>query len=205
MIWPFTRRPPSPEYSALLEVDLDALDDRELLALACRRNTEAFAVIYARYRLVVYRYIAYRTLQQQMAEDLTAEVFLNAWSAIERYQDRGVGARAWLLRLAHNEVIDYYRTRRPATSFAEDETSLLVSEGPEATLELATEQWALVRAVQQLQPEWQQLILLRFVEGLSFDEIGVVLDKQSNACRQMQHRALARLRTLLTETGAQDG
>jgi RNA polymerase sigma-70 factor (ECF subfamily) len=199
MIWPFTRRSPSSEQPVPLEVELETLDDRELLALASQHNTEAFAVIYARYRMVVYRYVTYRTLQQQVAEDLTAEVFLNAWSAIGRYQDRGVGVRAWLLRLAHNEVIDHYRTRRPGAPLSDDETRLPWNEGPEAAVELAADQWALVRAVQQLNPDWQQLILLRFVEGLSFDEIGVVMGKQSNACRQMQHRALARLRELLSE------
>lgn len=205
MIWPFTRRRPSAEHPTPLQVDIHALDDRELLVLASQRHSEAFAAIYGRYRMVVYRYIAYRTLQQQVAEDLTAEVFLNAWGAIERYQDRGVGVRAWLLRLAHNEVIDFYRTRRPGAPLPDDEGRMPLTDGPESTLELAADQWELVRAVQRLHPEWQQLILLRFVEGLSFDEIGVVLGKQSNACRQMQHRALGRLRELLTETGAHDG
>lgn len=205
MIWPFSRRPSSPEHAAPAEVPLDALDDRELLALASQRNTEAFAELYGRYRMVVYRYIAYRTLQQQVAEDLTAEVFLNAWGAVERYRDRGIGPRAWLLRLAHNEVIDYYRTRRSSTTLSDAEAYLPTSDGPEMAIELAADQWALVRAVQQLHPEWQQLILLRFVEGLSFEEIGEVLGKGSNACRQMQHRALARLRVLLNETGVRDG
>lgn len=197
MIWPFTRRRATTSNAEPALVALDALDDAALLARACQCDAAAFAVLYERYRMVIYRYIAYRTARQQVAEDLTAEVFLNAWAAIGRYRDRGAGVRAWLLRLAHNEVIDYYRTRRTAEPLPDEGPELPAEAGPEHTLALAAEQQALVAAVRQLHPEWQQLILLRFVEGLSFEEIGVVLGKRSNACRQMQHRALERLRDML--------
>jgi len=177
----------------------DTDDDSVLIGRAREGNAAAFGILYERHRMSVYRYIAYRTQRQDVAEDLTSEVFLNAWKAIKRYQERGVSFRSWLLRLAHNEVVDFYRTRRSETSLPEDGSLMPALDGPEGALVLQLDQATLLRAIHRLNEEWQHLILLRFVEGLSFEEIGVVLGKQSNACRQMQHRALARLRLVLAE------
>jgi RNA polymerase sigma-70 factor (ECF subfamily) len=123
---------------------------------------------------------------------------------VGRFQDRGASVRAWLLRLAHNEVVDHYRTRRPEAALPDDGPGTPTLHGPEGFLELRADQAALLAAVGRLNDEARQLILLRFVEGLSFEEIGVVMGKQSNACRQLQHRALARLRAVLAEAEEPD-
>lgn len=191
MAWPFSRREPAPHP--------DRPNDLSLMRRAQQGETAAFGILYERHRMSIYRYIAYRTERQDVADDLTAEVFLNAWRALPRYQDRGASVRAWLLRLAHNEVVDHYRTRRPETALTEDGPGVPALHGPEGALELKVEQAALLAALRLLGDEARQLILLRFVERLSFEEIGEVLGKQSNACRQLQHRALARLRAVLSE------
>jgi RNA polymerase sigma-70 factor, ECF subfamily len=195
MAWPFSPREPTPSAAPVPDI----LDDRALLRRARQGDAPAFGILYERHRMSIYRYIAYRTQRQDVAEDLTSEVFLNAWKSIARFEERGASVRAWLLRLAHNEVVDFYRTRRSETTLPDDGALMPTLGGPEGMLELQFDQATLLRAVRRLQEEWQQLILLRFVEGLSFEEIGAVLDKQSNACRQMQHRALARLRLVLAE------
>lgn len=175
-------------------------DDEEhnLLIRARQRDAAAFGLLYERHAERVYRYIAYRTVLQDVAEDLTSEVFLNAWKTIDRYEERGHTFRAWLLRLAHNEVIDFYRTRKQDKPLPEHEARMPLLGGPDLLAELKADRADLLRAVRRLPDEWQQLVLLRFVEELSFEEIGTVLGKSSNACRQMQHRVLARLRELLT-------
>lgn len=203
MAWPFSRRSPErPDAGA--RDHHDAHDDLALIRRAQHGETAAFGALYERHRLSVYRYIAYRTARQEVAEDLTAEVFLNAWRTVGRFQDRGASVRAWLLRLAHNEVVDHYRTRRPEAALPDDGPGTPTLHGPEGFLELRADQAALLAAVGRLNDEARQLILLRFVEGLSFEEIGVVMGKQSNACRQLQHRALARLRAVLAEAEEPD-
>ncbi|NTU86385.1 MAG: sigma-70 family RNA polymerase sigma factor [Chloroflexales bacterium] len=200
MFWPFSRREPAPGAGVAPPASaLETLDDPALLSRARAGDTAAFGLLYQRHRMRVYRYIAYRTERQDVAEDLTAEVFLNAWRSVARLQERGASVRSWFLRLAHNEVVDYYRTRHGEASLPDDGPLMPTLDGPASALELQLEQATLLRAVRRLSAEWQQLILLRFVEDLSFEEIGVVLGKQSNACRQMQHRALARLRVVLAE------
>jgi RNA polymerase sigma-70 factor, ECF subfamily len=198
MAWPFSPRKPTSAGAATAPAD-ETMDDRELVSRARRGDAPAFGILYERHRMSIYRYIAYRTQRQEVAEDLAAEVFLNAWKTVARFEERGASVRAWLLRLAYNEVIDFYRTRRSETALPADGPLMPALDGPEGALELQLDQATLLRAVRRLQEDWQQLILLRFVEGLSFEEIGVVLGKQSNACRQMQHRALARLRLVLAE------
>jgi RNA polymerase sigma-70 factor, ECF subfamily len=180
-------------------------DEARLVARARRRDAAAFGELYERYLAHVYRYIAYRTARQDVAEDLTSEVFLNAWKTIERFEDRGYTFRAWLLRLAHNEVIDHYRTHKRDTSLPEYDAHALALAGPELLAETNADRASLLGALYRLPDEWQQLILLRFVEDFSFEEIGTVLGKRSGACRQIQHRALARLRELLAvEEGSYD-
>lgn len=191
MFWPFRRRPQPALPSS------DGSDDDSLIERARQGDAAAFGELYERYLSSVYRYIAYRTARQDVAEDLTAEVFLNAWKAIERYTRRGYTFRAWLLRIAHNEVIDHYRTHRKESTLSEEDLQIPSFAGPDLFAELRADHIALARAVRRLPEQWQQLILLRFVEELSFEEIGIILGKRSGACRLMQHRALARLRELL--------
>lgn len=195
MFNPFSRRPLST--TAPPTAPLEQLDDTVLMVRARQRDAAAFSVLYERHGAQVYRYIAYRTSRQHIAEDLTAEVFLNAWKTVDRYTERGATVRAWLLRLAHNEVVDYYRTRRQDTPLPEHDGGMPSLPGPELAVELQTTQATLIRAIRQLSEEWQQLILLRFVEELSFEEIATIMGKRSGACRVMQHRALARLREIL--------
>jgi RNA polymerase sigma-70 factor (ECF subfamily) len=180
-------------------------DEARLVARAQRRDSAAFGELYERHLARVYRYIACRTARQDVAEDLTSEVFLNAWKSIERFEDRGHTFRSWLLRLAHNEVVDYYRTRKRDTSLPEHDAHMLALAGPELLAETKADRASLLGAVHRLPDEWQQLILLRFVEDFSFEEIGTVLGKHSGACRQIQHRALARLRELLAAEEASHG
>jgi RNA polymerase sigma-70 factor (ECF subfamily) len=85
---------------------LEDADDLTLLKHARRHDPIAFGILYQRYVGQVYRYIASRTQRQDVAEDLTSEVFLNAWRSVERYEDRGFTAGTWFMRLARHEVID---------------------------------------------------------------------------------------------------
>ncbi len=196
MFWPFRSHkgqqqadsPPSPE----------TIDDSTLISYARQRDTAAFGLLYERYLDRVYRYISYRTGNTAVAEDLTSEVFLNAWKAIERYEDRGYAFSTWLLRLANNEVTDYYRTNRNDMSLPDTDMHQSTLPEPSQFVDGQVEQLELLRAVQQLPDEWRQIILLRFVEGIPFDEVASIIGKSSGACRVIQHRALGRLRELLT-------
>lgn len=171
----------------------DPTEERALVLRAIRRDSAAFGILYETHLDRVYRYVYYRVGSTAEAEDLTEQVFLKAWEAIERYEARGVPFIAWLYRLAHNLVVDYYRARRP-TMPLED---VAEAEEPGANTldsvenELDAEEVRL--AVRKLSPEHQQLIVLRFVEGLSHAEVAQITGKTEGATRVVQYRALQSL------------
>src|ERR1700687_1522549 len=85
-------------------------DDR--LPLAARTDTDAFALLYARHREAVFRYLRVRTASDDDALDLTAATFERALMAVARYRRDGGGVAAWLIRIARNAAIDQYRRTR---------------------------------------------------------------------------------------------
>lgn len=174
------------------------LNEDELVCRAVGGDAEAFGDLYLRYLDDIYRYVFYRVREEKKAEDLTERVFVSAWEAMEGYQPRGYPFSSWLYRIAHNAVVDYYRTDRDekhldAMTFTLADEAL----GPEEVLIKKREVSRLLQAVAQLSDETQHLIILRFVEGLSHAHVAQILGKSEGACRVIQHRALATLSEIL--------
>ena len=172
-------------------------EEASLAARARAGDPEAFGELYELNVDRIYRYVAYRVGTEGEAEDLTEQVFLKAWEAMPRYEDRGLPFRAWLFRLAHNLVIDHYRMRRSDVPLSDvsdrDLGGLTALPDPQAELEARLEVDELRRALGQLREEQRQVVLLRFVEGLSHAEVGGILGKSEGATRAIQHRALLAL------------
>ncbi len=78
-------------------------------------DSTAFGALYDRFQPEILRYLTHRVGDPDAAEDLAQQVFLKAWQAIPRYESRGVPFKAWLYRMAHNQMVDYFRTRRVTT------------------------------------------------------------------------------------------
>lgn len=175
--------------------DLTLLDDTELVELA-KDSQEAFGVLYERYVEKIYKYIYYRTGNHQDAEDLTAGVFFRAMAHIEHYTERGVPFQAWLYRIAHNLVANWHRDRgrRKIIPLEEFVSSGLHFDAPDAHAEDKEEREQLMRALERLPEERQQLLTLKFVSHLSNAEIGEVLDRTEGAIKSLYHRTLLALR-----------
>ncbi len=186
--------------------DTRLADDPEVVALVDRavagRDRVAFGDLYDRFVDRVYRYLYYRTGRQTDAEDLTEQVFLKAWEAIDRFQWQGRPFLAWLYRLAHNVHVDHLRRRR-ATASLDDGDSPIDPPSEAAARELARPLDAdlLARAVARLTPEQQQVIVLKFLDGLENDQIARILSKREGSIRALQMRALQRLRRVLERQG----
>lgn len=129
--------------------------DAHLLAQALAGDTAAFGELYRLYLEAVYHYVFYRVDSRQEAEDLTEAVFLRAWQALDSNLPRQAPFRLWLYRIAHNTVVDYYRTRQEQVGL-EAVTHLLDSkEGPETLLVHQEDTKALKQAMTQLKEEHQ--------------------------------------------------
>ncbi len=129
-----------------------------------------------------------------LAEDLTSEVFLRFLYV----RTAPNNTTAFLYRIAHNLIVDHVR-RHPPVALAEE----VVGEerdDPAAVAEMESERVLLRRSLALLTPDQQQVIVLKFLEGLSNEEVARVLDKPIGAVKALQHRGLATLRELLAQS-----
>lgn len=178
------------------ESDCSSNDDAALIQ-AARTNPTAFGELYKRYLSRVYGYIRSRLPNDEEAADVTAQVFLKAWHAFPRYQDRGFPFVSWLFRIARNALTDVHRGQRPLLSWESlSELSHPVDpDGPEDQA-LRKEAHARVRAlVANLEPGKQEVLLLRFAAGLTLREIACVIGKSESAV----HKQLVQTLSLLKE------
>ena len=171
--------------------------------LAAQADRAAFATLYRRYLDRVYGYCFYLLGDHHDAEDATERTFVAALGAIDRYRDEGSTFRAWLFRIAHNQLANALRARsRHRTASLDDVPEPMATVNDPARLAgIADEARRLRAAVAALSDERRQVIVLRFVDGLSAREIGEVLERSEGAVRVLQHRALRDLATLLEPEG----
>lgn len=180
--------------------------EASLVARAIRRDSEAFGQLYNLYFERVYRYVRLRIGNPPDAEDVTAAVFLSAWRAIERFSPKHEASFAgWLFRLAHNALVDRYRRSHTTISLdASDGDEHAGGWGsapdPETELEWRLTLWELHQALRTLTDEQREVVLLRFVEGLSAREVGDIMGKPEGTVRGMQFRAIEALRRTLSLT-----
>jgi RNA polymerase sigma-70 factor (ECF subfamily) len=166
---------------------------------AAQQDPAAFAVLYRRYLDRVYGYCFYLLGDHHDAEDATERTFMAALAAIGRYRDEGASFRSWLFRIAHNQLANALRTRsRQRTSPMDGAPEPMAPfSDPERLAGLADDARRLRAAVAALSDDRRQVVVLRFVDGLSAREIGEVLGRSEGAVRVLQHRALRDLAELL--------
>jgi RNA polymerase sigma-70 factor (ECF subfamily) len=174
-------------------------EEHDLIRRAQELSPESFGEIYERYHTGVYKYIFYRVGDQTLAEDLTMEVFVKAIEAIDTYNYRGVPFSAWLYRIGSNLVIDHFR-RLPVRPEMTLEEKLVAGDGSTDKLETAFSHLELRQALSELTDDQQQVIVLKFADGLSNYEVGQILGKTEGAVKSLQHRALASLGKTLGES-----
>jgi RNA polymerase sigma-70 factor (ECF subfamily) len=166
------------------------------------RDPNAFGELYDMFVERVYRYLYFRAGSHPEAEDLSEQVFLKAWEAIERYRWQGRPFLAWLYRLAHNTHIDYVRSQKPTTSLNNDDRPVeLASASAAVELARALDADLLARALGELTRDQQQVIVLKFLEGMDNEQIAQSMDKREGAIRALQMRALMSLRRVLEHQG----
>jgi len=172
---------------------------------AAKENPEAFAALYERYVDRIYSYVYHRVGNMHDAQDLTSRTFYRALSHLETYVDKGFPFSAWLYRIAHNLIANWHRDRKRRPVVALDR--LVVKSSPDLHPEkLASSQFdvrLLNQVVQELDPVRQELLVLKFTEGLSNIEIGRILGRSEGAIKSLYHRTLLQLRKELQKKGLQ--
>ncbi|HJT89854.1 MAG TPA: sigma-70 family RNA polymerase sigma factor [Bryobacteraceae bacterium] len=170
---------------------LQGEDERRLIE-AAQRDRRRFAELYERNFERVYAFVAGRVHNRAEAEDVTSEVFHRALANLDRFEWRGVPFAAWLYRLAANAIAG-----RRQQAARETELSASAGDIPDpdpVALRQVEERATLFRLVGELPPDQQRVVLMRFVEQKSIREIAGELRRSEGAVKQLQFRALERLR-----------
>jgi len=176
------------------------MEPESLLNRARERDEEALAAIHDQYYPLVYRYVRYRLDDDQIVEDIAAEVFLRFLDTLNRPGAEIRDLRAWLLGTTANLINDHLRRkyRRPVENI-DDKEFLSGLDDPADTAE-SSEQHRLVRAaLDRLTADQQQVISLRFLLELSIEETARVMRKTEGAVKVLQFRAVSSLRKLLED------
>jgi RNA polymerase sigma-70 factor (ECF subfamily) len=181
-------------------VQTGAEDEEALLIYRAQQaDPAAWDEIFERYYDPVFSFVFCRTAERTSAEDVTAEVFVEAWKGIRRFRYRGTPLLPWLYRIAHNLLADYHRSRRrsPTQPLAEETHR---HNGASDEAEHVVLWQSISEAMKRLTPDQQQVLVCRFVQGLSLAETGEALGKRENAIKALEFRALRAVRRILGET-----
>lgn len=170
----------------------------DCLHAARQRDESAIIALYDRFAARVHAYLYYRMGDADEADDLTEEVFLHMLKAIGscRAQTEGSFA-AWLFRIAHNLEVNWLKKRLRRPMQALDEELIDPAAGPDGQAEQRLGYERLQQAVRGLTDEQREVVLMRFVGGMSSAQVAQALGVSEGAVKALQHRALAGLRRAL--------
>ena len=162
-------------------------------------DERALTAIYDEYHDRIYRYIYRQVGEVDTARDLTADVFQRLLQAFHLGGGPDRHLSAWLYRSAHNAVVDFYRRRALRQHLPLDEALVDGDADPVAEVEQRLATNRVRAALRELSLEQKDVIVLKFLEGLSNQEVAESLDKTVGAVKSLQHRALAALQRRLAE------
>ena len=178
------------------------ITEADLVELA-RDDPKAFGELYERNADRIYRYIYYRVGNAADAEDLTARTFYQALDNLHRYTPRGLPFIAWLYRIAHNLVANHHRSRAhwQMTSLEEVELVGKPNERPDAAAEKSERVGALWAAIRRQPEERQRLLIMKFSDRLSNEQIGRELNRTESSIKSLYFRTLKALKQDLESRG----
>jgi RNA polymerase sigma-70 factor (ECF subfamily) len=193
----------SPDNSDTAEFTAPDPTVADLVARSQSGEPEAFGLLYDRYVDLVYRYIYYRVGSPTLAEDLVSETFLRALRRIDSFTWQGRDFAAWLVTIARNLIADHFKSGRYRLEITTEDIlesgPAQTTDGPESLVLDSLTNATLLSAVKKLNPEQQECIVLRFLQGLSVNETALAMGKNDGAIKALQYRAVRALARLLPE------
>jgi RNA polymerase sigma-70 factor (ECF subfamily) len=186
------RNPPAPA-APISESSASALVHR-----AQRGDHEAFSQLYAAYYPKVYAYVLRHVPgQEEVARDLTSDVFMRALEHLKSYRFQEVPFTSWLYRIAHNRVIDHYRRLPKHQPVPIEDDEQLAKKALTLDLSLLLNRKVLYDAICKLTPEQRSVIVLRLIQDHSVAETARAMGRSEDAVKKLQSRALAALERML--------
>lgn len=161
-------------------------------------NAEAFGEIYDVYFQQIYKYVYYKVSEEHV-EDLVSSIFVKAWTNIKKYKKTQYPFKAWLFRIAHNAVIDHYRTNKNVYELEDRVADDSVQIDPKHLLEKTLTSERVHRALGGLEKKYHEVVVLKFLNGLSNRDIAKVIGSNEGNVRTLQFRALKKMRVVLED------
>jgi RNA polymerase sigma-70 factor (ECF subfamily) len=188
---------------------MKGLSDPELVRATLAGSQEAFRELVARFERPVFGLIVRMVGDAETAEDLAQEVFVKAYRALATY-DPARKLASWLFKIAHNATIDHLRRSVPESVPLEGDDegrdllatlSDAAAESPAAAAERRAMARALERAIRGLRPDYREAVVLRYVEGQSYEEIAEALAQPLGTVKTNLHRARKQMAVALSAQG----
>ncbi|HWK24112.1 MAG TPA: RNA polymerase sigma factor SigX [Ureibacillus sp.] len=174
------------------------------------KDESIFHRLYDLYHQDVFQFLIYMVKNRSVAEDLSHEVYVRVLKSYERFQGKS-SEKTWLFAIAKNVAIDYFRKNAIRSARAFDafnwETENLVSpsRSPEVLTELNDEMRQLLEALEKCTGDQKVVIIMRYIQELSIAETAEILNWTEGKVKTTQHRALNKLREILTKTNEMKG
>jgi RNA polymerase sigma-70 factor (ECF subfamily) len=176
-------------------------NDPDTVTLAQRGDVQAVGRLYDQHHEALFRYIWVRVGENQLAEDMTGDVFMRMLDALPRFRPTDVPFRAWLYRIARNMIVDHFRKVKSHSvePLQESHAEIDSEDNPALTVEQKLSSERLHQALESIDEVQREVVSLRFFAGLSLEETATALEKTEAAVKALQHRGLAALRQALSE------
>lgn len=172
----------------------------KLVVESQRGESAAFGKLYDIFIDPIYRYVHYRVSASD-AEDLTELVFLKSWENVRQYRKGIRSFSSWIFRIAHNVVVDHYRSRHPEDELTEDIVDHRDEANSQNRAHQSFDQEILGKAMREIKDHYRQILILKYINDLTNDEIAYIMGRSHAALRILQFRALRSLRRVLERMG----
>lgn len=171
--------------------------DSDLVHSYRNGDSTAFDELYIRHLKGIYGFVFYRVMDRMTAEDLTSQTFIKALEHIRSYDDRKGAFSTWLYRIARNTVHDHFRTLRPHENI-DDVWDLAADENPFLDTAGSMDKARIRDALNTLESDKRELVIMRLWDGLSYKEIADLTGKSEAACKMAFSRTVSELRSSMT-------
>lgn len=183
--------------STSYKMRIPVTEEQGLLQRAAQFNRQALAQIYDAYSPGIYRYAMRLLGDTSLAEDCVADTFSRFLKSLHNKQGPRDHLQAYLFRIAHNWIVDHYRSWQETSQL--DEALRSETDLPENEAAKHIRQRQVRDAIRRLSPDQQKVVALKFLEEWSNEEVANALGKPVGAVKSIQHRALESLRKFLSE------
>lgn len=154
-----------------------------------------FSKIYNQYVHKIYRFVFLKVSSQETAEDLTAQVFTNGWDKFRQDYNKIENVPAYLYQIARTEIANFYRKESRIKTISEESISIIdPNPSPEQNFSNQSDLKMLQNHLKQLNEDYQNIIIWRYLDDLSFKQIAQIMKKPEGTVRVMNYRALKELR-----------